>query len=316
MSLIKISNLKVRIDNPDLDIIDDVSMEIPSQGYTLGIVGESGSGKTTLVMSILRAIEPPLTISQGTIEYDGNNVLEMTSSELRRFRWKEVAAVPQAAMNSLNPLSRMTEPILEVISEHSQIEKAQAKEVAEQLLSTLGIPADRIDAYPHELSGGMKQRVMIALALALSPKVLIADEPTSALDVVVQKQLISLLKREIKQRKLSLIYVTHEIAVLSGLVDNLIVMYRGEVVEQGPINTILSKPLHPYSQMLLRSMLTIESSLESSPVDLEQERNIVPKGAMCKYSNRCKHAFERCFKERPKLIEAENSRLVACHLYN
>lgn len=314
--LLEVRNLKVDVDSRT--ILNDMSLSIPEQGLTLGVVGESGSGKTTLASSILNALEPPMRITRGSVEYSGKEVLSMSPSELRSYRWAEVAMVPQAAMNSLNPVKRILNPIVEVARQHKALPKSEAAESAHELLTRVGIPRWRHNEYPHELSGGMKQRVMIALALALSPKILIADEPTSALDVIVQEQLISLLRQEVKERNLALIYVTHEISILSELVENLQVIYRGECVERGPLNKILAEPLHPYSKTLLSSTLTMSSTLDQvKQIPREGARNPEPsKRDSCPYTSRCKYAFERCNVEKPKLTEVQKERWVACHLYS
>jgi peptide/nickel transport system ATP-binding protein len=243
--------------------LDHVTLSVPSEGYTLGIVGESGSGKTTLGMSILDLIESPGEIISGSeVFYKGNNVLEMSKHALRKYRWEEVSMIYQAAMNSLNPVKKIHDPIVEVLREHRGLKKREAKEIAKDLLSDVGIKPSRLEAYPHELSGGMRQRVVIALALALSPKLVIADEPTSALDVVVQRQIIGYLKKEIKERKLSLIYITHEISLLPDLVDNVAVFHKGKMVECGPIQKVLNDPSDPYTKKLLSSVLEIDTPLE------------------------------------------------------
>ena len=322
-SLLRVSNLGVnyRVKDFVIPALDGISLDIPRQGYTLGLVGESGSGKTTLGSSILNLLEPPAELVSGQIDYSGKNVLDMTRKELRQYRWKEVSMVFQSAMNSLNPVNRVLEPIIEVLRIHLHLSNAEARERAVKLLSEVGIKEEHMDSFPHQLSGGMRQRVVIALALALSPKLLIADEPTSALDAVVQKQILSLLKREITERQLSMIFITHEISILADLVESVGVMYRGEIAEVGPQDKVINQPLHPYTEMLLKSLLTLDSSYKNLSTNLWNES----KGAgtlektrsnSCKYSNRCKYAFDRCRIERPLLMEVEKGRWVACHKYS
>jgi oligopeptide/dipeptide ABC transporter ATP-binding protein len=323
-SLLKVTDLSVeyRVDGRKDPILalDDASLDLPEAGYTLGIVGESGSGKTTLGMSIMRLIDRPGRITGGRVEYMGADVLKMNDEELRRFRWKEVAMVYQSAMNSLNPVKSVSQPIVEVLQTHTKVPRSEAREKALQLLSEVGIRRDRADDFPFELSGGMRQRVVIALALALSPKLLIADEPTSALDVVVQKQILELLRREMKSKGLSLIFITHDISILSELVQNVAVMYAGEIVERGPHDKVLFDPLHPYTEALLRSLVSLDSK-----TDIDRDDAAPPGRALslddagenyCKYVRSCRYAFERCVKERPVLTETENGRFVACHKYS
>ena len=319
--LLKISNVTVeyKSKNNFVKALDDVSVEMPSTRYTLGIVGESGSGKTTLGMSILNAIELPGKIVSGHLEFMGRDVLGMNDSELRKYRWQEVSMVYQAAMNSLNPVKTVIDHIAEVLIQHHVASKNKANEIALKLLTRVGIPENRANDYPHELSGGMRQRVVIAMALALSPKLLIADEPTSALDVVVQRQILLLLKKEILENGLSLIFITHEISLLNGLVDNVAVMYAGEIIERGPIDQVLLKPFHPYTEMLVGTLLTFDSdinTISNLTAQMAKETGQAPPVDACKYSNRCKYVFERCRRERPLLRETEKGVLVACHKYN
>lgn len=320
--MLRISNLTVEYraeNNRIVRALDNVSLNVPSDGYTLGVVGESGSGKTTLGLSIMNVIEPPGRILGGSdIEFAGGNVLNMTKKELRNYRWKQVAMVYQSAMNSLNPVKPISNPIVEVIRQHAHSTRAEAWERATKLLSEVGIDPARAGDYPHEFSGGMRQRVSVALALALSPKLLIADEPTSALDVVVQKQILALIRREVKEKNLSLIFITHEISLLCGIVENVAVMYKGEVVEIGPIDKILFQALHPYTEILLATLLTMDSEskiLSSEIAKKSAEMMRSTPAQACKYSNRCKYVFDRCRSERPRLREIEPGRWAACHKY-
>jgi len=257
-------SVQFSVGNTKVDALKDVTFSIPHDGYTLGIVGESGSGKTTLGLSILNLIEPPGEILQGSVLFKGQNVLEMSDNDLRKYRWEKVAMIYQAAMNSLNPVKRIYDPMVEVLHEHRGVSKQEGLETAKKLLSAVGIRASRQDSYPHELSGGMRQRVVIALALALSPELLIADEPTSALDVVVQRQIISYLKREVMDKHQSLIYVTHEISLLPDLVENVAVFHKGRLVEIGPIHKVLNEPQDPYTKKLLSNVLEIDTPIEGA----------------------------------------------------
>ncbi len=261
-SLLHLSNVSVEynLENASIKALDGVSLDIPSKGYTIGLVGESGSGKSTLGLSLLKLIEPPGRISSGVIEYEGNNVLNMSGKQLNRYRWKDVSIVYQSAINIFNPVKRISDHISEVLVEHSDISKEEARKKAISLLTSVGIKKERTDDYPDEFSGGMRQRAALALALALSPKLLIADEITSALDVVTQQYILSLLKSQVNAQGLSLIVITHEISILNGLVENVAVMYRGEIVEIGPAAKVLFNPIHPYTEMLVGTLLTLDSS--------------------------------------------------------
>jgi peptide/nickel transport system ATP-binding protein len=238
--------------------LNNVSLTIPGPGYSLGLVGESGSGKTTLAYSMMNLIRPPGFIQSGRVEYEGRNILELSKDELRKFRWKEIAMIYQSAMNSLNPVKPIHQPIMEVIQQHTGASKQVAREQAVKLLSEVGIDASVGNIFPFQLSGGMRQRVVIALALALSPKVLIADEPTSGLDVVLQRQILKLLKRQVESGR-SLIFVTHEISLLADLVDYVAVMHNGKIVEYGEKDKILFEPSDEYTKKLLGSVTGLET---------------------------------------------------------
>lgn len=314
---LKVENIALKYETEGglVTALNDVSLEIPSAGYTLGIVGESGSGKTSLAMSILRMIESPGKITAGKIEYEGRDVLAMNESQLKDYRWKEISMVYQSAMNSLNPVRHISDPIIEVLRVHNQIEKSTAYEQMVKLLQSVGIKEKFAGFYPFELSGGMKQRVIIALALALSPKILIADEPTSALDVVTQRQILELLLGIVVARKMSLIFITHEIALLNGIVQNVAVMNRGEVVEVGPIAKVLEEPLHPYTQVLVGTLVAMETGDKSEFLAGRKRSSLEPTANACRYSRDCAYAFDRCLVEAPKLREVEKGRWVSCHKY-
>ena len=301
--------------------LNNVSLRIPEERYTIGIVGESGSGKTTLGMSLMRLIRKPGRITSGRIEYRGSNVLDFSDKELRSYRGPAISMIFQSSMNALNPVKRASDHIVELLQDRSGIAKRESREISEKLLSEVGLDKSHFADFPHQMSGGMRQRVMIALSLALSPKLVIADEPTSALDVVVQKQILALLKREIDERGLSLIYITHDLPILYGLVQEIAVMYAGEIIEQGPSQRIFSSPLHPYTEDLLSSLLTIDTAKEASAQATCSEIRLVTdrlhrSRAGCPYQDRCKYAFSKCRTEKPHLNEVEPGRLVSCHKYS
>ena len=314
--LLSVSNLSVKYAPDAPSAVDGVSIDIPSVGYTLAVVGESGSGKSTLGMCFMNLVEPPGRIVSGKIEYMGKDILSMGGEDLRRFRWQEVALVPQSAMNSFSPVKKVSDHVTQVLRERARLPKSEAKAKSLELLAEVGIKTERANAYSHELSGGMRQRACIATALSLSPKLLIADEPTSALDVVVQQQILELLRKRVVKAGLSLFFITHEIAILENLVENVCVMFSGEIVERGPLGKILFEPLHPYTQMLLESMPTLESRRDAlSRFSRTKESMSIPRTG-CKFANRCKYAFDRCRTEAPLLKETDHGRLVSCHKVN
>lgn len=319
VSLFSVSDLTVsyRIQNRQIIPLQNVSIDIPSRSFAVGVVGESGSGKTTLALSMMNLIRPPGRIESGTVAYNGNNVLTMSKTELRKFRWTEVSMVFQSAMNALNPVKRIRDPIVEVLRQHTDISKPEARQRALELLSDVGITADRAGDYPHQMSGGMKQRVAIALAVALSPKLLIADEPTSALDVVLQRQILDLIKRQVVEKHSALVFVTHEITILHHLVEQVVVMYRGEIVEIGPTEDILFESFHPYTQRLISSIPKMDMRQNALDFEVKEDNDgsfVIPIEG-CRYRHICVYAFERCKLERPVLRQIQKGRWVSCHKY-
>jgi peptide/nickel transport system ATP-binding protein len=296
--------------------VEGVNLEIFGSGYKLGLVGESGSGKSTLGLALMDLIEPPGKIVAGGVEYMGRDVLRMSPEDARKYRWKEVSMVFQSAMNALSPVKKASDHIAEVISQREGSPKREARERALRLLAEVGIEADFADHYPHELSGGMKQRVMIAMALALSPKLLIADEPTSALDVVIQRQILSLLRREVTKHGLSMVLITHDLPILSRLVDDVAVMFAGEVVEKGPVQKVFGEPKHPYTRELISSLLTLDSKEEALLTNSQTNQFAGAADSGCKYRLRCRYAFERCKTEKPILKDVGSGESVACHLFD
>lgn len=316
--LLEVSDLSVeyRLGGSSILAVDGGSLTIPSEGHTLSLVGESGCGKTTLGMSILNLVTRPGRIVNGSIRFQGEDILKMDSEALRRYRGKDVSMVYQSAMSSLNPMKTVLGHVVETLLEHEQISKVEAKERATKLLTQAGIKEERVESFPHEFSGGMKQRAVIAMALALSPKLLIADEPTSALDVVTQIQILELLKKQVREKNLAMIFITHEISLAPILTDFTAVMHAGAMVELGRTRDILSRPLHPYSEMMVQSLLTMRSTLDVFELqDRAAKGTEPPPPVACSYSNQCKYAFDRCRVERPRLIEVEKGRWVACHKY-
>jgi oligopeptide/dipeptide ABC transporter ATP-binding protein len=317
--LLSVSDLSVNYKSfTTVHALRNVSFQIPSAGYTLGLVGESGSGKTTLGLSLMDGIEPPGEIANGKIEFQGKDILKLSNEELRKYRWGDVAMIYQSAMNSLNPVKKVADHIVEVIRVHTNSSKSEARKRSLHLLNEVNIETDRAFDHPHELSGGMRQRVVIALSLALTPKLLIADEPTSALDVVTQKQILQLIKDEVRNRGLAMIMITHDISILPGLVDNIAVMHAGEIVERGPVEKVLHSPLHPYSEALVSSTLTMKTARGLLTNARSKRPSSVGARTVtngCRYAGRCKYAFERCRDETPLLREVQSGRWVACHKY-
>ncbi|MEZ0393508.1 MAG: ABC transporter ATP-binding protein [Desulfurococcaceae archaeon] len=295
--------------------VDDVSVSL-GKGEVLGIAGESGCGKSTFAYSLIRLVPPPGRIVSGKIYFEGADVLSMDEEEFRRkVRWKGISMIFQGAMNALNPVFTVGDQIAEVLTLHQGMNKREALEMAKNLLKMVGIDERRARSYPHELSGGMKQRVVIAMALALRPPLVIADEPTTALDVVVQAQIMNLLKKLQRELKMSIILITHDLSLIAEIADKVAVMYAGKIVEFGSSEHIYNNPKHPYTQGLLNSIPRLRGEIKKLtyipgvPPDLSSP----PPG--CRFHPRCPYAMERCSREEPPMVEVEPGHYVACWLY-
>ena len=314
--VLDIKGLKVYYATPTGDVraVDDVDLKIYGR-EVLGLVGESGCGKTTTAMAILRMVQPPGHIVDGSIWLDGVDMAGLDGNDLRAVRWRKLALIPQGAMNSLNPIMRINKQIADAIETHEgRQNKKELKERILNLLAMVSLPTRVYSMYPHELSGGMKQRVCIAMAIALNPPLVIADEPTSALDVVVQRVVAQNLI-DIKDRLgVSLIVIGHDMGLMAQLADRLAVMYAGHMVEIAPVEIIYKEPLHPYTQLLIESIPSIK---ERKPLKLTEglthDLRNPPPG--CIFQERCPQVMDVCRSVKPPLRELKPRQFVACHLY-
>jgi peptide/nickel transport system ATP-binding protein len=313
--LLEINNLCVDYvsSNGVARAVNNVSITI-SKGETLGIAGESGCGKSTLAFAISRLHKAPALISEGEIIYDGKDVLKMNERQLRDFRWNDVSIVFQSAMNSLNPVITIGEQITDVILAHKLVTKKEAYERAAELLNIVGIHSDRLTSFPHQLSGGMRQRVVIAIALALKPKLIIMDEPTTALDVVVEREILNELYDLKEKFGFSILFISHDLSLMGEIADRIGVMYAGNMIELGSASTVFGQPKHPYTQGLVSSFPSIHGpktrlyGIPGNPVNLLE----IPKG--CNFQDRCKHRTEQCRLKEPRLSMVENNHHVSCHI--
>ncbi|MGA2784297.1 MAG: ABC transporter ATP-binding protein [Candidatus Bathyarchaeia archaeon] len=296
--------------------IDGVSFGV-AKAEALGIIGESGSGKSTIGWSVLRALPNPGKIVSGQIRLDGKNLLELDREEMRKIRWKEIAMITQSAMSAFDPLMRIGDQITEAVAVHENLSQKAAVERAKAIFQEVSLEPSRFSSYPHEMSGGMRQRAMIAMALVCKPKLVIADEPTTALDVIVQAQILRLLgslKRSLGS--LSVLFISHDLSVVAGICDKILVVYGGKMIEYGTTNEILKNPLHPYTIDLVNSFPNIEEtemsfeSIPGSPPDMRSP----PSG--CVFHPRCKYAWEKCQSVIPNWKEIGDHHFVACHLHD
>ncbi|CAM3682261.1 Oligopeptide transport ATP-binding protein OppD [Vibrio aerogenes CECT 7868] len=313
--LLEIRNLCVDYVSPNgvARAVNQVSLSL-APGETLGIAGESGCGKSTLAFAISRLHKAPALISEGEILYQGTDVLKMNERQLRNFRWNEVSVVFQSAMNSLNPVITIGEQLTDVIRAHKKVTARQARERAAELLNIVGIHADRLQSFPHQLSGGMRQRVVIAVALALEPKLIIMDEPTTALDVVVEREILNELYDLKRQFGFSILFISHDLSLMGEIADRIGVMYAGNLIEMGEARHVFGDPQHPYTKGLISSFPTIHGPKErlfgipGHPVSLLN----LPPG--CNFRERCHVCDATCGKKEPVLRQVANGSLVSCHL--
>jgi peptide/nickel transport system ATP-binding protein len=293
--------------------VDGVSFTI-NPGEVVGLAGESGSGKSTIAHAILRILRPPALITGGEVLFAGRDTLKMDDAELEGFRWSNISIVFQSAMNSLNPVMRVRDQLLDVMQHHG-LPKEQAEKRARQLFDLIGIDPQRLDSYPHELSGGMRQRAVIAIALAVNPDLIIMDEPTTALDVVVQKDILLQIARLREMLGLSILFITHDLSLLVEFSSRILIMYAGEFVEDAPARELFDNPLHPYTVGLMNSFPSISgekrklTGIPGSPPDLAAP----PSG--CRFHPRCPRAMAICSQTAPVMKTVSAGHSVACHLY-
>jgi len=325
MAVLKTENLKAyyELDNfgtkQVVKAVDDVSIELV-ENEIYGIAGESGCGKTTIIKTIFGMIEPPLSVVGGKVLYKFNgkltDIFSLNEEERRRLKWEFVSYIPQGSMSVLNPVAKIIDSFWDFIKAHKMnINKKEIEASIAEYLEALGLPSKILIAYPHQLSGGMRQRVTIALATILKPRVIIADEPTTALDVIAQRSVIQLLKEIQTSQKNTIVLVTHDMAVHANIASRIAIMYAGKIVEEGRVEDIFENALHPYSTYMIRSLPKVgDKSYKVSAPGLPPSLINPPKG--CRFHPRCERVMERCRVHIPKLVSKNNEHRVACFLYS
>ncbi|WP_096202413.1 ABC transporter ATP-binding protein [Bacillus sp. FJAT-45350] len=304
-------------DSGEIPAVDGVSIKIHA-GEVVGIVGESGCGKSVTSLSVMGLVpNPPGKIVGGEILFKGENLVKASKRRMRKIRGNEIAMIFQEPMTSLNPLFTIGNQLNEGIRNHNKISKKEARQRSIEMLNKVGIPRsdEIVDEYPHQLSGGMRQRVMIAMAMACDPEVLIADEPTTALDVTIQAQILDLMRKLNDENGTAIMMITHDLGVVAEICHRVVVMYSGQVVEEGDVRSILKQPKHPYTKGLIRSLPKIhlkEERLYSIPGSVPKPGSI-KKG--CRFAARCESAFSRCYEENPELLSLEEGHQCRCFLY-
>jgi oligopeptide transport system ATP-binding protein len=318
--ILQVQDLKTyfHVDEGLVKAVDGVSFDL-RKGETLGIVGESGSGKSVTNLSIINMIpNPPGKIEGGQVLYHGKDLVTMPAHELREIRGNKISMIFQDPMTSLNPFLKISTQMIETIVLHQKLDKAAAKEKAIEMLKLAGIPGPekRIDQYPHQFSGGMRQRVMIAMGLSCNPEILIADEPTSALDVTIQAQILELIKDLTARLGTAVILITHSLGVVAGMCNTICVMYAGRIVERGPTGFIFEKPLHPYTQGLIRSVPRLDVANKERLYSIPgQPPNVIDLPDCCPFYPRCNRAMDRCRNKYPTSAKFDDGRAVSCWLY-
>jgi len=316
-ALIQVKNLKTQFFTQDgvVKAVDGVSFDL-GEGDTLGIVGESGCGKSVTVLSVMRLIpQPPGKIVDGQVLFDGEDLLKVSDDQIRRVRGNKIAMVFQDPMTSLNQVLTINQQISEALELHLGMNKEAARKRTIELLDTVGIPeaAKRVDDYPHQFSGGMRQRAMIAMALSCNPQLLIADEPTTALDVTIQAQIIELVKRLQRELGMAVIWITHDLGVVAGLCERVIVMYAGHIIEQAKIKELYGNPRHPYTLGLLGSIPRLDAARKSKLTPIEGlPPDLIDAPPSCPFAPRCAYAIDVCQQERPELRTVAPEHQIAC----
>lgn len=316
-NLLSIKDLRIhyKLHNSTVEAVNGVSLDI-KKGETLGLVGETGAGKTTIALGIMRLLpDPPARVIEGSILFNGNDLMQVSEAEIRKIRGNKISMIFQDPMSALNPIDTVGDQIMEGIRLHEKLSKRDAYIKTCDILELVGIPADRYGDYPHQFSGGMKQRIVIAMAMVCRPDLLIADEPTTALDVTIQAQVLDMINNIKAELGTSMLLITHDLGVIAEMCERVAVIYAGEIVEMGTAEQIFNSTKHPYTIGLFGSLPRLDSKrsrLEPIPGLMPDPSNL-PKG--CNFAPRCPRKFDRCENENPTLTEVEEGHCVRCHLF-
>jgi len=316
-SILEVNDLRVYFHTPrgTVKAVDNVTFDVHA-GERFGLIGESGSGKSTIALAIMRLIRPPGRIESGEIRLDGENLLALSDEEMRQRRLAGVAMVTQGAMNSLNPVMRIRQQFADGLNSHGEtVTVDEAREQLVDLLARVGLKPEAADVYPHQLSGGMKQRVCIALAMSLRPSLIIADEPTSALDVVVQRQVVQTLRQVQEELDAAVILIGHDMGLMAQFASRVGVMYAGKLVEEGPVRAIFRQPEHPYTRILMESLPSLDEK-EVLQVVKGAPPSAADRPAGCVFHPRCPFVMDRCIQEEPLFREVAPEQWAACHLHD
>ncbi|MEW5784004.1 MAG: ABC transporter ATP-binding protein [Bacillota bacterium] len=317
MKLLEVTNLTTyyKLREGDVRACENISLAL-GRGEALGLVGESASGKTTAALSLVKLLPDNASVKSGSIKLDGREIAGAPEEELRRIRWKEISIIFQGAMNALNPVRSVGEQIVEALKIHEQVTEKEAWRQTRALFEKVEIDPKRVKEYPHEFSGGMRQRVMIAMAVACNPKVVIGDEPTTALDVMVQAQVLQLLEQLRREREMGLILITHDLSVVGETCDQVAVMYAGKIVESGPTETVFGKPAHPYTRALIAAFPDIEGKRSLAVSIPGNPPNLLYPPTGCRFHERCAYAAKVCREEEPLMLHLAEKHISACHILN